>query len=155
MEKEKNNTNENVKLTTEDAIKLIEMIKQRIVDTTLNFPRIGNKLEFDVYAQKDGNKFIININRGSIDRNKCTYQGRTYINSIPLMRLDITTSTHMNTDGTKIIGNHLHVYNEDNDMRDAIPFDINNPDLYNCCLEFFKKFNILDENCNIIYQTEI
>ena len=41
-------------------------------------------------------------------------------------------------------------------MRDAIPFDVTKPDLYEYCLEFFNKFNIIqDENNGIIYQLEL
>ena len=40
-------------------------------------------------------------------------------------------------------------------MQDAIPFDINQPNLYEYCLEFFKKFNIIKDKWNIIYQEEI
>ena len=40
-------------------------------------------------------------------------------------------------------------------MSDAIPFDVEDPDLYQCCLEFFKKFNIIKENWDIYYQEEI
>ena len=35
-----------------------------------------------------------------------------------------------------------------------IEFNINNPDLYEYCLHFFKKFNIIYDNCDIIYQEE-
>ena len=154
-EKQNPNANENFKLTTEEAIRLIDMMKKRVIDTTLQFPQLGNKLEFDVFAQKEGAKFIVNITRSSIDKKKCTYQGRTYINSMPLLRLDITNSTHMNSDGTKIVGNHLHIYNEDTQMREAIPFDVENADLYVYCLQFFEKFHIMHENCNVQYQMEI
>lgn len=72
------------------------------------------------------------------------------------MRLDITDGSHVNSDGTKIVGNHLHIYNEETEMRDAIPFDVTKPDLYEYCLEFFNKFNIIqDENNGIIYQLEL
>lgn len=40
-------------------------------------------------------------------------------------------------------------------MSKALPFDINDKNLYNYCMEFFKKFNILKDTCNIVYQTEI
>ena len=124
-------------------------------ESNLSFPQLGKKLEFDVFTKDDGTRCIININRGSINKEKCTYQGRTYINSTPLLRLDITNSSHINSDGTKITGNHLHIYNEDTEMSDAIPFNIDNPDLYKYCLEFFKKFNIIKENWDIYYQEEI
>lgn len=149
------NTNDNLKMTTQEAIELINMLKERVNNNTIRFPKIGDKLEFDVQAIREGTKFIVNISRGRIDNKKCTYQGRTYINSIALMRLDITNSFHINPDGTKIKGPHLHIYSEENEMREAIPFDIQNADLYNYCLKFFEKFNILENNSGIIYQMEI
>ena len=112
-------------MTTEEAIKLIDMLKERISQEILEFTNIGNKLEFDVFARIEDTRFIINISRGKVDKKKCTYQGRTYLNNIPLLRLDITNSFHINPDGTKIKGNHLHIYNEKTEMLDVIPFNIN------------------------------
>ena len=123
-EKSRVNTNDNIKMTTEEAIELIDILKERVSDITLKFPKIGDKIEFEVQAVKDGKKFIVNINRGKIDIKKCTYQGRTYINSIALLRLDVTNSFHINPDGTKIQGPHLHIYSEENEMREAIQFDM-------------------------------
>lgn len=147
--------NDNYKLTTEDAKKIIKALKEKVNDSNLVFPSLGKKIEFNVFVKEDGSKCIVNIYRGSVNKKKGTFQGRTYMNSIPLLRLDITNSSHINSDGTKIIGNHLHIYNEETEMLDAIPFDINRPDLYEYCIEFFKKFNIIQDKWNIIYQEEI
>ena len=147
--------NMNFKMTTKEAIELIDMMKERVSESTLEFPKIGAKLEFDVLAKREGKKFIVSIKRGRINKKKCTYQGRTYLNNIPLLRLDITNSFHINSDGTKISGNHLHIYNEETEMRDAIPFNINDEDLYKGCLEFFRKFNIIQDNYEILYQMEL
>jgi len=155
MSEEKTRSSDNVKITTEQAIGLINMLKERVGETTLKFPHVGNKIEFEVQAKKDGNKFMVNISRGKIDNKKCTYQGRTYINSIALLRLDVTNSFHINPDGTKIQGPHLHIYTEENEMGEAIPFNIENADLYDYCLSFFKKFNILEEKSRISYQMEM
>lgn len=155
MEDKKINNNMNFKMTTKEAIELIDMMKERVSESTLEFPKIGAKLEFDVLAKREGKKFIVSIKRGRINKKKCTYQGRTYLNNIPLLRLDITNSFHINSDGTKISGNHLHIYNEETEMRDAIPFNINDEDLYKCCLEFFRKFNIIQDNYEILYQMEL
>lgn len=146
---------ESIKLSTKEAIELIDMLKRRVTQNTLQFPKRGEKLEFDVYAVREGEKFTVNVSRGRINSKKCTYQGRTYIGSTPILRLDITNGIHVNSDGTKIIGNHLHIYNENSTMGEAIQFDIENADLYIYCLEFFKKFNILQESCNILYQMEL
>ena len=151
-----NEENPKIKLSTEEAKKLIEELKRRVTQNTLTFPSKGQKLEFEVYGENNSNKFTINITRSNINKEKCNYQGRTTINSTPLMRLDITDGTHVNSDGTKIVGNHLHIYNEDTEMKDAIPFDITKSDLFEYCLEFFKKFNIIDDgNIGIVYQLEI
>ncbi len=40
-------------------------------------------------------------------------------------------------------------------MREAIPFNVEDADLYEYCLQFFKKFNIIKENWEIEYQTEL
>lgn len=61
----------------------------------------------------------------------------------------------MNSNGEKIKGNHLHIYNEETEMREAIPFNVEDADLYEYCLQFFKKFNIIKENWEIEYQTEL
>lgn len=151
-----NEDNAKTKLSTEEAKQLIEELKHRVTQNTLQFPSKGQKLEFEVYGEKSLNKFTINITRAKINNEKCNYQGRTTINSTPLMRLDITDGSHVNSDGTKIVGNHLHIYNETTEMRDAIPFDITKPDLYEYCLEFFKKFNLIEDGKNgIIYQLEM
>lgn len=155
QENKERNINDSYKLTTEEAKKIIDALKEKVNNSNLVFPTVGKKVEFDVFVKEDGSKCIVNIYRGSIDKKKCTFQGRTYMNSIPILRLDITNSPHINSDGTKIVGNHLHIYNEETEMSDAIPFDVNRPDLYEYCLEFFKKFNIIHDNWNIIYQEEI
>lgn len=57
MDEEKlNNNNSNFKMTTEEAIKLIDMMKERVSEATLEFHRIGAKLEFDVFAKREGTK---------------------------------------------------------------------------------------------------
>lgn len=69
MDEEKlNNNNQNFKMTTEEAIKLIDMLKERVTDITLEFPKVGAKLEFDVYAKREGTKFIVSIRRGKINK---------------------------------------------------------------------------------------
>lgn len=156
MSRVKHKIDESGKLTTKEAIELIKMLKEKVNSETIKFPSLGEKIEFDVLAIKDSTKFIININRGAIDKQKCTYQGRTYVNNIPLLRLDVATNAcHINPDGTKIIGTHLHIYDEENNLSNAIPFDIDNPDLYKYCLIFFNKFNILKDSYNIDYVDEL
>lgn len=73
------NKKESYKMSTEEAKKLIDMLKERVSTTNLFFPTLGKKIEFDVFAKKESSRFIVNISRGSINHHKCTYQGRTHI----------------------------------------------------------------------------
>ena len=50
-----------------------------------------------------------------------------------------------NPDGEKILGTHIHIYTEEHEMAMAIPFDVNNKDLYQLCYTFFDRFNIIDK----------
>lgn len=143
------------KLSTKEAIELINLLKNICNNKTLKLPNHGEKMEFDVKSINNDKSFIININHKNIDINKYTFQSRTAINNIPLLRLDVSPNgIHMNPDGSKIYGTHLHIYSEEYEMYNAIEFDINNPNLYNYCIHFFKKFNIIYDNCDIIYQEE-
>lgn len=144
------------KLSTEEAEKLIRLIKDIVGEKAIEFPKTGENLELYVDAIKTNDKFIANIYHCKSNSKKCTYQGRTKINNIPLIRIDINPNgKHMNTDGTKITGNHIHIYNEITEMGDAISFEEGNEDLYELCMKFFDKFNILKDEVNITYQEQI
>ena len=69
------------------------------------------------------------------------------------MRLDINpTGVHENpSDRKKIYGSHIHIYTEEYELAEAIPFDTEGKDLYDLCYTFFEKFNII-ESPQIIYQ---
>lgn len=146
-----------MKLTTEQAHELIEEIKKYAGEESFNFPDgIKNRsLIFEVVSDTD-NKYIINIDRKGIDRRGCTYQGRTKGDNCILMRLDINPSSiHINpSNGSKIQGSHLHIYTEEYDIREAIPFDPENNDLDDLCCRFFEQFHVA-KYPNIIYQTEL
>lgn len=148
--------NDSIKLTTKDAQELITMLKKKVSSSRIIFPSKSNKLELDVIAYKDQTKFVINIIRSGKNIEKCSYHGRTSFNCFSLLRLDIcATAVHYNSDGSKIIGNHLHIYNEETEMRDAISFNIDNSDLYANCLEFFSRFNLMLDKSDITFQEEI
>jgi len=90
--------------------------------------------------------FVVNIERKGINAGGASYQGRTRHSGIILMRLDINpTGVHYNPDGEKILGTHIHIYTEEHEMAMAIPFDVNNKDLYQLCYTFFDRFNIIDK----------
>lgn len=148
----------NFSLTNKEAKELIEMLKKYVDnDSIIQLPNIGRKIEFEVVGKENKNSFIININRMKIDKYKYTFQGRTALENNLLMRLDVggDTLVHMNPNGTKIKGTHLHIYNENDEMGYAIPFDVNKTDLVETCLKFFEEFHILKDNIKILYQEEV
>jgi len=46
--------------------------------------------------------------------------------------------------GKKMTGTHLHIFTEEYGDGYAIPFDVENKDLYQLCQSFFERFNIIE-----------
>ena len=133
-------------LTQKEADKLIEMLK-RTVEERIIFPHQKGRVSFTVVGDRREDEFIINIDRKGKAAEKCTYQGRLRQSNQVLMRLDVDPNgrhTNPGEDGTIIYGNHLHIYNEEYEMKYAIPFDIQNKGLYELCYTFFTKFHIME-----------
>lgn len=144
-----------LKLTTAEAKALIEMVKRTIENENLNFPEGQGKLEFEVKGERRTDEFIVNIDRKGPDAQKCTYQGRIKSSNVILMRLDMNpTAVHTNPSGEKINGTHLHIYTEEYEMRNAVPFDVKDKDLFATCFTFFEQFNIIEQP-KIIYQPNL
>lgn len=135
-----------IKLTQAEAEMLIEMLKSTIKKHALQFPSAKEKLSFDVIGERRTDVFTINIDRKGINANGCTYQGRVKSNNIVLLRLDVNpTAKHRNaSDGQLIIGTHIHIYDEEYELGEAIAFDIENKSLDELCQTFFEKFNIIN-----------
>ena len=130
------------KLTQEEANMLIEMLKKTVEEhSSQEFPKSSGKLSFDVIGERRTDEFVINIDRKGINAKGCTYQGRIKSNNTILMRLDVNpTSIHENpSTREKIKGSHLHIYSEKYDMQEAIPFDMENKDLYDLCYSFLRN----------------
>lgn len=126
------------KLTNEEARELINMLKHYAEKKSINFPELGNHIEFTVTGDTRANNFKVNIRRQRINGSGCTYQGRTAFDNTVLMRLDVNpTSVHWNPDGEKITGTHLHVYTEEYDDKYAVAFDPKSKDLFDICFSFF------------------
>lgn len=142
-------------LTQAEADKLIEMLK-RAVEERVVFPSEKGGTSFTVIGERRNDEFIINIDRKGKAAEKCTYQGRVRQSNQVLMRLDIDPNgkhTNPEADGEIILGNHLHIYSEEYDMRFAIPFDIEDNGLYETCYTFFEKFHIMEPPAVFYQQT--
>jgi len=144
-----------MKLTQQEANALIEMIKKEVEKQQLKFPERREKCVFDVIGERKNDEFVVNIERKGINYSSATYQGRIKSNNVILMRLDINpTSKHRNpSDGEIIEGSHLHIYSEEWELKEAVPFDTENKDLYDLCYIFFEKFNIIESPAFIEQKT--
>ena len=144
------------KLTQEEANKLIESLKKYVEQNKLTFPEAKKELIFFVFADKTNDKFKISIQRKGINRDSCSYVGVKKPDNIALMRLDIgNTHRHKNPSNDEVlVGSHLHIYTEEYYDKEAIPFDVNNKNLYQLCYDFFERFNIV-EYPNIIYEPDL
>ena len=145
-----------IKLKKEEADRLVKMLKRKVKEQILNFPVEKESISFDVFGERRDDRLVVSINRSGIDSQSCTFQGRNKANNIIVLRLDINpTARHINPiTGDAIVGSHLHIYSEEFEMREAIPFDVQDKDLFSICLTFFEKFNIVDPP-NINHQLTI
>ena len=140
-------------LTQAEADRLIDMMK-KTVEQQIYFPSQKGKAVFTVVGEHRNDEFIVNIDRKGKAAEKCTYQGRVRQSNQVLMRLDIDPNgrhTNPPPNHEVIHGNHLHIYSEEYGMTYAIPFDIENKDLYTLCYTFFEKFHII-EPPKVFYQ---
>ena len=129
-------------LTDEEARRLIEMLKNSTQEA-IGFPSAGKKREFEVIGDTKRDIFIVYIFRGTVEVRKCNISGRTK-DGTQLLELHLSpTSVHLNPDGTKISGSHLHMYTQEYGRRYAVPFDPEDRSMVENCIVFMNKFNII------------
>jgi len=135
-----------IKLKREEAERLIKMLKRKVKDQILTFPNENESISFDVLGERRDDRLVVSINRRGINSKSCSFQGRNRANNIIVIKLDINqTARHINPrTGEVIIGSHLHIYDEEMEMKEAVPFDVRDKDLFSICLAFFEKFNIIE-----------
>ena len=135
-----------IKIKNEEAERLIKMFKRKVKEQVLSFPNENESISFDVFGERRDDRLVISINRKGINNKACTFQGRNRSNNIIVLKLDINpTARHINpVTGDVIIGSHIHVYDEDMELRGAVPFDVQEDDLFSICSSFFQKFNIVE-----------
>ncbi|XDD53041.1 hypothetical protein AB3N62_11155 [Leptospira sp. WS4.C2] len=98
-------------LTDTDVAELIDLEKHVEVDEKYAFPEINEKVHISLLSSDKREKFFLDINRGSIDLRRVTYQTRSKI-IYPLVRLDISGRNHRNPDGKELGVPHVHVYSQ-------------------------------------------
>lgn len=144
-----------IKITQEEAEKLLQMLKNTLVDE-IQFLSAGKSIEFNVEGETKEDIFVINIFRGKINRLKYNIGARVMKNGIVLLELHINPSNrHPNPDGELITGKHWHIYSEKYGLKWAFPADdINSEDFEKNTISFLIKFNVV-EKPNVIYQVEL
>lgn len=147
-------------LTQSEADVLFALPKKPKTSNSLAFPHAGGKLLSEFISLDGREVFLFNINRGSIDIAKCTYQKRARQVEI-LRRLDIAGSPHTNPEvetvpldflapysGVEIPCPHLHIYVEGFAAKWAIPApaELSNTenDLYALMASFLRYCNVLE-----------
>lgn len=136
-------------MTTKEAEEIIMALKE-MVNKKFDFPEFGDFREYEVRKIGDYKlKYVMNINRKTrISEDKCTFVIRDKMTGTLLLRLDVNGPDHVNPDKSVVPCPHLHIYKEkydyNNNLPYAIPFNIENPNLISYCVEFLKKFNIIN-----------
>lgn len=94
------------------------------------------------------------MRRGNRQPDKLTYLALDKEAKLPLMRLDVVPDNHAhkNPDGEIIYGTHLHIFTEQYQDKYATKFDINDPNLVNYCVEFLRKFKVIELNKNSVVE---
>lgn len=145
-------------MNQEDANYLINTLKE-LLSKTVEIPNNGEKNIYDAFEINNiRNKFEIIIRRANIKSDKCNFLVLTKDTKTCLMRLDTGDNSlrHRNPDGEIITGTHLHTFKEGYECGYAIPFDIENKNLVQYCIEFLKSINIIKvDDINVIEKMTI
>lgn len=132
-----------VPLSTEQARELIELLKRKVIEQTYYIPNGSGRFEFEVVSDND-QSFVVHVQRKGINHDNCTYLGRLP-NGTVLLRLDVGKNLkhYDRKTNTYISGSHLHFYSEEYGT-ETIPFDVENKELVDIYMEFFKEFHIVE-----------
>lgn len=144
-----------VKLSKFEAEKLLKMLKHSLI-SEVNFPKEGNREEFEVIGDTKHDIFTINIFRGNINKFKYNIGARIKKDGIMLLELHINPSNiHCNPNGEKIKGSHWHIYDEIYGRQYAFPADnIESDNFLENTIEFLNKFNVIEQP-QIHFQLEL
>lgn len=134
-----------INISQEEAIRLIEITKEREDNCIYNFPGRGVNLSIPIISEDKREKFFLDIHRGNINLKKITNQMRAH-QAIILVRIDFDGKPHTNPDGTIIQSPHIHIYREgyNDKWAEPLPSDFTNP------YEAWKTLYEFMDYCNIV-----
>jgi len=136
-----NNVNIKINIEVHEEMKEEEIRKlldgfKRLQEKQIEIPNPAERNEYEAYLIEEfKHKFKIILRRGNRQPDKLTY-----------LALD------KDPDGEIIYGTHLHVFTEQYQDRYATEFDINNPNLVNYCVEFLRRFKVIELNKNSVVE---
>lgn len=137
-------------LQDEEVLKIIQILKHP--KNQLSFQEAYNKvailfgkvdIQEPIVDYYDDLEMILNVYRGKIEDTKYSIHLRFKEYHHHLVRIDINPSNiHINTNGKKIIGSHIHIYSNQSESKDsiAIPIEESNFPLVDDLLDAFYKF---------------
>lgn len=138
----------------EEIRKLLDGFKG-LREKQIEIPNPAEGNEYEAYLIEEfKHKFKIILRRGNRQPDKLTYLALDKEAKLPLMRLDVVPDNHAhkNPDGEIIYGTHLHIFTEQYQDKYATKFDINDPNLVNYCVEFLRKFKVIELNKNSVVE---
>jgi len=132
-------------LSQDIADKLISMDKKLINCNTLIVPLPNESIVIEASSLCEKEHFLFDIWRGKIQIRKYKFQNRYSKNEI-LLRLDIVPETHfhMNPDGERIYGPHLHYYKEGFGDAWAKQYTSISNNFLDYIADFFKLCNVVN-----------
>jgi hypothetical protein len=98
-------------LSQSEADALIALEKHSKDASFHDFPGPGARLALPLESADGREKFVLDVSRGRIRLEQCTYQNRAR-SAVVLLRLDLGGPPHQNPDHTIIPCPHLHIYRE-------------------------------------------
>ena len=140
-----------ISISQELADALMQMGKFAVSGEEQRIPICGGVLNIPLFSIDRHEAFILDIRKSERKTIKCSLQNRAR-STIVLARLDLHASPHTNPDGTRVGGNHLHLYSDkfgDKVANELPPQLLANGDgTYETLLCFM-------DYCNIIYKPNI
>lgn len=144
-------------LTDFEARRLLNAIKELVSTRPIVFPLVQTHTTLEAISTQTNDKFLIDVQRKTLNVKKCTYQTR-YKKSINLLRIDIEGPPHPNPDGTEVPCPHIHIYREGYDDKWAFPLsskiNTDQTDLVQVLIDFLEYNNIINIP-NVISQIEV
>ena len=140
-----------VNLTQAEADALLAMEKYFVDRATISFPSRGHRKIYSLQSADKREDFLLEIWRGRVSTRKISFQNRAR-QAVVLLRLDLGSLPHRNPDGQKIDSPHLHVYQEGDGDRWAIPVPSERFTALDNPYKTFAEFMIY---CNIVSPSPI